>query len=834
MKDFFQKRKHVIEVTTLSLLALVSVGFLGHSQFAKAGKGGGGPVVSIITPSFGATVSGASSPLEAIIIGGTATDLTFDINGTSTPAISGDGGTTWTSTIDTTQIADGEYSLTALATVSGNPVSGFVSVTVDNVLVEVSAPANSATVSGTVVLTGTVDPAASAGKFIIDGNLLAPISATSSNNTTWNALWDTTGVSEGNHTIEFQATVNDIENLSNQNIVAVANSPSPVSIYQPESGATITGMGVFSAIVSGDPATSVGIIVLKDSNPLIEFPATYVTSTGRWYVVTPLGAAPVGAYELKAHAVVSGDDYYSALLPITIDNSSLVGVELTPQLITPSGGVTFTGGEQLEATVTPDPYRVAFAFCMTPELASHPDENGCQAITAEYDLLTQSWKANFYSGPGGLIDGTYYLAVTTRIVPNDPNYVTAPIMVTVHRNPTTFTVNPFYPTVSTYPDTDPIPVSFEVSPTPDTLTLGLHPMSTTFEPGSLIALIDVTFNPETERWEGSIDPSDLTDGDYVLVVDATKEGVEDYSHSLGYFAINQSFLTYKQPPKSTNLINVSIDSPTSGATVSGTQAIYVSASPKPESVLYQIYPASGFGESISLTSSFVDGLWKANWDTRKVSPGSYVISAQAVSSEGPAHYAPNNVTVNVVATPDNVTDGTTTISETEDVDGDATNYNPSIEKTKTSSIDVNLNLSTVSGPLVCPAGSLIKLEDDHNEVTTFDTAVYYCAQDGKRYAFPNLRIFKSWFDDFSQLIIVTSKTMSSIPLGGNVSYRPGTRMIKIQTDPRVYAVSKGGILRWISTETIAKRLYGTNWNQFIDDVSDAFFTNYKVGTPITE
>jgi len=58
-------------------------------------------------------------------------------------------------------------------------------------------------------------------------------------------------------------------------------------------------------------------------------------------------------------------------------------------------------------------------------------------------------------------------------------------------------------------------------------------------------------------------------------------------------------------------------------------------------------------------------------------------------------------------------------------------------------------------------------------------------------------------------------------------------MIKIQSDPKVYAVAHGGVLRWVSTEAAAVALYGSAWNTKIDDISDAFFTNYTVGAQIS-
>jgi hypothetical protein len=57
-------------------------------------------------------------------------------------------------------------------------------------------------------------------------------------------------------------------------------------------------------------------------------------------------------------------------------------------------------------------------------------------------------------------------------------------------------------------------------------------------------------------------------------------------------------------------------------------------------------------------------------------------------------------------------------------------------------------------------------------------------------------------------------------------------MIKIQSDPRTYVVARGGILRWVRSEAIAARLYGANWNQFIDDVDVAFFVSYRMGDDV--
>ncbi len=114
------------------------------------------------------------------------------------------------------------------------------------------------------------------------------------------------------------------------------------------------------------------------------------------------------------------------------------------------------------------------------------------------------------------------------------------------------------------------------------------------------------------------------------------------------------------------------------------------------------------------------------------------------------------------------------------------------------------------------------------------TSLYYVASDGKRYVFPNEKIYKSWFTDFNDVVALGSDELMSISLGGNVLYRPGVLLIKITTDPKVYAVAEGGILRWVKTEAIAQALYGDDWNKLIDDVPDSFFTNYQIGNDIDD
>lgn len=123
------------------------------------------------------------------------------------------------------------------------------------------------------------------------------------------------------------------------------------------------------------------------------------------------------------------------------------------------------------------------------------------------------------------------------------------------------------------------------------------------------------------------------------------------------------------------------------------------------------------------------------------------------------------------------------------------------------------------------AGDLIRGE-------TF-SAVYYYGNDGFRYVFPNLNTYKTWYgEDFSSVVWVSDAQLAGIQIGGNVTYKPGSRMVKIDTDPRTYAVAANGTLRHVGSESVATSLYGSAWNTMIDDMPDAFFTNYTIGDAI--
>ncbi len=153
-------------------------------------------------------------------------------------------------------------------------------------------------------------------------------------------------------------------------------------------------------------------------------------------------------------------------------------------------------------------------------------------------------------------------------------------------------------------------------------------------------------------------------------------------------------------------------------------------------------------------------------------------------------------------------------------------FDPKAAGLRTPTINHDKGLAVTEGQvLLCSPGSLIKLANSK--------AVYYCGANGKRYVFPTTQVYQSWYTDFSNVTVLGEAIMAQLPLGGNVTYKPGSRMVKIETDPQTYVVDASGVLRVVMNEEIAKSMYGTKWNTYIDDISPTFFINYSVGEPIT-
>jgi hypothetical protein len=140
------------------------------------------------------------------------------------------------------------------------------------------------------------------------------------------------------------------------------------------------------------------------------------------------------------------------------------------------------------------------------------------------------------------------------------------------------------------------------------------------------------------------------------------------------------------------------------------------------------------------------------------------------------------------------------------------------------SLNVSQSNANYSNTEIIKPGSLVKASSE---------AVYYVGADGNRYVFPNHKTYSTWYVNFNMVVSISDQLLADLPIAGNVTYKPGKRLIKITTDPKVYWVDKEGTLRHLASESVAKQLFGQTWYSLVDDVPDTFFINYRVGLPIT-
>lgn len=114
-------------------------------------------------------------------------------------------------------------------------------------------------------------------------------------------------------------------------------------------------------------------------------------------------------------------------------------------------------------------------------------------------------------------------------------------------------------------------------------------------------------------------------------------------------------------------------------------------------------------------------------------------------------------------------------------------------------------------------------------------AVYAPMPDGSRRVFPNAHTWNTWYENGSSCIqTVTDDVLATMPLTGVITAKPGVSLLKIQSDPRVYAVEAPNRIRWIASEDAAKSLYGEQWQNKVVDIDESLLSSYQYGAPIVE
>jgi subtilisin family serine protease len=222
---------------------------------------------------------------------------------------------------DSTAVTTGSHTLFAVATdLAGNTAtSATISVTVDRSLptVSLTAPANSALVTGTAVTvsaTASDNIGISRVDFYRDSNVMLG----TDNNAPYGISWDTTSTSSGAHTLIVVAT--DLAGNTKTSTavnVSVDNTAPVVSLSAPANNAFVTGTLALSAGATDNVAIS-KVEFYRDNNVLLTTD-TSSPYTFSWNTTT----VTQGAHTLYAIAQdTAGLRTTSATIAITVDNTA--------------------------------------------------------------------------------------------------------------------------------------------------------------------------------------------------------------------------------------------------------------------------------------------------------------------------------------------------------------------------------------------------------------------------------------------------------------------------------------------------------------------------------
>ena len=384
------------------------------------------PAVSLTAPANGATVSGT------ITVSANASDnvgvagVQFFRDGVALGAE--DTSAPFSVSWNTGSVGNGAHTLSAVARdAAGNrTTSASVTVTVNNApppdttppAVSLTAPANGATVSGTITVSASAsDNVGVAGvQFFSDGTALGAEDTTAP----YAISVNTTGSSNGQHTLT--AVARDAagnRTTSAAVTVTVNNAPPPdttppaVSITAPASGATVSGTIAVSASAS-DNVGVVGVQFFSDGTALgaEDTTAPYAIS------VNTTGSSN-GQHTLTAVARdAAGNTTTSNPVTVTVNNAAPDTTPPTVTITAPANGVTVKGTVTISASASDNVGVVGVRFFGDGAAL------GAEDTSAPYSISVDTTASS---------DGSHTLTAVARDAAGNQT-TSAPVTVTVSNN----------------------------------------------------------------------------------------------------------------------------------------------------------------------------------------------------------------------------------------------------------------------------------------------------------------------------------------------------------------------------------------------------------------
>jgi len=109
--------------------------------------------------------------------------------------------------------------------------------------------------------------------------------------------------------------------------------------------------------------------------------------------------------------------------------------------------------------------------------------------------------------------------------------------------------------------------------------------------------------------------------------------------------------------------------------------------------------------------------------------------------------------------------------------------------------------------------------------------IYWLGADNKRYVFPDDVTLQSWISEDTSGQVLDDGQLAVHPIGGAMTVRPGSYLVRFASSPTIYVVAHGAMLHAVSDD-LAAAYGGTDWKLKIQTLDVALFANYRVGQPL--
>ena len=301
------------------------------------------PTVSMTSPASGSFVNGGTITVTANATDSVGvTGVQFKLDGTNLGAVITGAGPSYNLTWNTSGVANGPHTLSAVATdAAGNSSTATVPVTMDSTppAVSITAPVSPAYVNGgiiTVTATATDGVGVTGVQFELDGaNLGAVITGAGP---VYSVSWNAAGIASGPHTLSVVAT-DAAGNSSTATVpVTMDTTPPAVSITAPVSPAYVNGGIITVTATATDSVGVTGVQFELDGANL----GGIVAGTGPMYSVS-----------WNTAGIASGPHTLSAVAADTAKNTAASSVSVIMDTTLPTVSLTApTAGSSVNGTVT--------------------------------------------------------------------------------------------------------------------------------------------------------------------------------------------------------------------------------------------------------------------------------------------------------------------------------------------------------------------------------------------------------------------------------------------------------------------------------------------------